>query len=427
MNETIAADGRVITYRGGSIEELLPQIRGELGRDAVIVRQREGLIGGVGGFFQKRCVEVEARPGGPGIDVYDDGGVTEPEPHPPAFEEPEDDLKPGPEPLVRNDVATREGLATPAVQELVGQAQPFAEMLEMADPEPSMEIEPKPSIEIEIEPKPSIEIEIEPKPSLEIEPEPEPEPKEPLGPPRAEVLRQGMTAAGLGEDIAREVVDSVLASAMPFVNAGRLRTLVRNQLALRIPIALAAEPGPRTIALVGPAGAGKTAAIAAIAAAHAAQGAPAACLALNSSDDGAALEAILAGTAVRVLALNTSQLAATPLSNRDGGLLLIDTPPLWSGAEQLGKIARRIATAKPAEVHLVMRAGAAAAAGAELLEGLAALRPNRLLLTGAAETAHLGGVLDVAIRSGIPLGYVAESPQEVALADPRDLAGRIVP
>src|ERR687893_351590 len=48
------------TYRGRSLEELLPKVRAELGPDAVIVRQREGLTGGVGGFFQKKLVEIEA-------------------------------------------------------------------------------------------------------------------------------------------------------------------------------------------------------------------------------------------------------------------------------------------------------------------------------------------------------------------------------
>jgi flagellar biosynthesis protein FlhF len=407
MNETMTAAAGLRTYRGETIESLLPQIRQELGPDAVIVRQREGLIGGVGGFFQKRCVEIDARPGRSGIDVYDEepGSFDEAPPMrdeaPPMRDEPlpaQDE-----QPLVRNDAATREGLATPAVQELVGQAQPFAEMLSRVDQGPAAPMQ------------------------FEPEPEDELEPQEPIGPPRADVLRKGMAASGLGEDIAREVVDSVVASAMPFVKAGRLRTLVRNQLALRIPIAPAAEPGQRTIALVGPAGAGKTAAIAAIAGAHASRGTPVACLALDSSDNGAALEAMLAGSAARVVALPAAQLAPTPLRNRDGGLLLIDTPPLWNGAERLEEIAGTLLAAEADELHLVMRAGTAAAAGTELLDGLAALRPDRLLLTGAGETAHLGGVLDVAIRSRVPLGYVAERPRELALADPRDLASRVTP
>lgn len=57
MNETRPGETR--TYRGGSLEELLPQILAELGPEAVITKQREGVVGGLGGFFGKRCVEVE--------------------------------------------------------------------------------------------------------------------------------------------------------------------------------------------------------------------------------------------------------------------------------------------------------------------------------------------------------------------------------
>ncbi len=48
-------------YRGRTVEELIPQIERELGSDAIILRRREGLAGGVLGFFQhspsrsKRC------------------------------------------------------------------------------------------------------------------------------------------------------------------------------------------------------------------------------------------------------------------------------------------------------------------------------------------------------------------------------------
>src|SRR3954462_9360393 len=51
------------TFRGRSLEDVLPQIKADLGPDAEIVRQREGLTGGVGGFFQRACIEVDARPG----------------------------------------------------------------------------------------------------------------------------------------------------------------------------------------------------------------------------------------------------------------------------------------------------------------------------------------------------------------------------
>ena len=51
----------VKTFRGKSLEELLPQIRAELGPDAIVLRRREGTAGGVGGFFQRPYVEVDAR------------------------------------------------------------------------------------------------------------------------------------------------------------------------------------------------------------------------------------------------------------------------------------------------------------------------------------------------------------------------------
>jgi flagellar biosynthesis GTPase FlhF len=67
----------VRTYRGRKLEDLIPQIRAELGPDAIILRQREGLMGGVGGFFAQKCVEVDAQAGGerepqPRIDIYDE-------------------------------------------------------------------------------------------------------------------------------------------------------------------------------------------------------------------------------------------------------------------------------------------------------------------------------------------------------------------
>src|SRR5581483_8943055 len=67
----------VRTYRGRKLEDLIPQIRAELGPDAIILRQREGLMGGVGGFFAQKCVEVDAQAGSgreshQKIDIYDE-------------------------------------------------------------------------------------------------------------------------------------------------------------------------------------------------------------------------------------------------------------------------------------------------------------------------------------------------------------------
>ena len=47
------------SFRAETLEEALQLVSEELGPDAIVVRQREGVIGGVGGFFGRRCVELE--------------------------------------------------------------------------------------------------------------------------------------------------------------------------------------------------------------------------------------------------------------------------------------------------------------------------------------------------------------------------------
>src|SRR4051812_1442615 len=76
----------VKTFRGRSLEELLPQIRAELGPDAIVLRRREGVGGGV--FQKKKYIEIDAR----------------------AAHADERPLE------IRTDRATAEGLASPAVQ-----------------------------------------------------------------------------------------------------------------------------------------------------------------------------------------------------------------------------------------------------------------------------------------------------------------------
>src|SRR5947209_6484483 len=105
------------TYRGRSLDEILPRIKAELGPDAVIMRQRNGLTGGVGGFFQRECIEVEASPAARRFDAYDE----QPEP---------DRFVPDELPV---DAATSEGLSSRAIQEMLSQAAPFAEHLSLAE------------------------------------------------------------------------------------------------------------------------------------------------------------------------------------------------------------------------------------------------------------------------------------------------------
>ena len=68
------------TFRGLTLAEVEAKVRAELGDDAVVVRQREGLSGGVGGFFQRRLYEVDAMAG--------EGASVDPAPAPAPIEAP---------------------------------------------------------------------------------------------------------------------------------------------------------------------------------------------------------------------------------------------------------------------------------------------------------------------------------------------------
>lgn len=442
-NTTAAPDPKVKTYRGKSIEELLPQIRAELGAEAVITSRREGLIGGIGGFFQKRCVEVDARPGGPRIDVYDEEPAMPAEPAagtPASVMPTAESIHAGAEAAlaeaaaaeqhpVRNDSATREGLATPQMQRLVGEAKPFADLLEQmaAAPtvEPSAFTRPQDDF-VQTErrapepigdglPAPGV-------PAVADEPEVEAEPE----PKRISNLREGMVATGLGADQAADIVDSVVRNVAPFSTPGRLKTLVRNELALRMPITPAPGPGRRRLAVVGPCGTGKTAAVARIAAAHAAVGQDVACFTVDPADGGASLRALLEGSGVSVQVIGGDELAVA-LLGESAELVLVDTPSASAGAAQtVETLAATLATAGLDEIHLAVRAGTAARAAVEMLETLRPLGPNRILVSSAADTTYIGAVVDVAIRTALPIHYVAESVVDIAPADPRALASKVV-
>ncbi len=403
----IDTDTKVKTYRGKSLEELLPRIRADLGPEAVITSRREGLIGGIGGFFQKRCVEVDARPGGPRIDVYDE------EPAMPAAAEAQVANSMPAEPTeqhpVRNDAATREGLATPQMQRLVGEAKPFSDLLEQMAAAPP--VEPRAPEPIgEGLPAPGV-------------PAAEPEVEEPK---RISNLREGMVATGLGTDQAADVVDSVVRNVAPFSTPGRLKTLVRNELALRLPVAPAPGPGRRRLAVVGPTGTGKTAAVARIAAAHAAVGQEVACLTVEPADHGAALRALLEGSGVSVQVIGGEELAVA-LLGESAELVLVDTPGASAGAAgTVETLAATLATAGLDEIHLAVRAGTASPAAVEMLETLRPLGPNRILVSSAADTTYIGAAVDVAIRTTLPIHYVAETVVDIAPADPRALASKVV-
>jgi flagellar biosynthesis GTPase FlhF len=478
----------VKTFRGRSLEEILPQIRAELGPDAIVLRRREGLGGGVGGFFQRPYVEVDARPAQ-------------------AHERPLE---------IRSDRATVEGLSSPAVQALFEQATPFADALaaaarqaadtdpraddfftpsdafaaslaELRPPEPPAEAPrppglygPQPNADaiaaaapqpdapgatpgtpwpgddapgatptaetpfVETPPEPAAAPEelppveaVDPgaSPALEalapdVEPEPEvaapaPEVRGVERPASAGVAEQRLVAAGLTPALAADVVGEAVAHALPFSAPRNLKRLVRTALARRIPVLQSLGPGPRTLAFVGAGGAGKSSAVLHLALAYADAGADVAVVALRG--DGS-LARRLEPMGVNVIQADDAAQARTRLGLRTPLVTLVDTPAAGPShaVAHLKALAADLKALGATEVHLALPATLSAAAAGEVAAALAPLGPTHVALTHTDETARPGAPLELALAAGRPLSYVC-AREGAEPADPATLAQQLLP
>jgi flagellar biosynthesis protein FlhF len=415
---TPAGDDAVRTFRGRSLEEVLPRVREELGADAIVLRRREGLAGGVGGFFQRPFVEVEARRPQPG-------------------ETPD---------LTRNDRATAEGLSSPAIQALVEQASPFADALARASSEPAADrthdilmaaaagaaeapaglYGPQPNVA-------AIEAAI---------PAPLPAAPAPTGPPelpapdvpaseatrRAAANLEGkLTAAGLSATLAADVVGEAVAHGIPFAQPGRLKTLVRRALAQRIAPLADLGPEARCLAFVGAPGAGKSTVVAHLAAAYAAADAEVVVIALRSPDGGCDLAARLEPLGVSVIAAQDAEQAMRRIGRRNPLLTLIEAPAVKVGDRAgVAALAAELRELGAGEIHLTLPATLSAASGEELADAVRPLGARHIALAHTEQTARPGAAVELAVGRRFSLSYLCTG-EGVELADPDAIARQLLP
>jgi flagellar biosynthesis GTPase FlhF len=405
----------VKTYRGRTLEELLPQIREELGPDAIVLRRREGLAGGMGGFFQKHFVEVDAR-----------------------------QALPDETPLeLRNDRATEEGLSTPGVQALVAQASPFADtlsraeqvLIEAAASEPALQepvaaglYGPQPNAPITptaVEPVVMEPVAVEPLPSMSaVEPSVAATP----APAAAAAAEKRLVDGGLTASLAADLVGEAVTHGLPFAGPRGLKKLVRSALTRRLPVMADLGPDSRVVAFVGTGGSGKSNAIAHIASAYAAAGASVAVVALRSADGGRALAARLEPLGVSVLTTDADVKAAKQRLDGSSPLLtLIDTPAASpADAAGVAALAGQLKALGATEVHLALPATLSAQAGEELAAAMRPLGLTHLALTRADETTRPGAVVELAIALRRPLSYRCAYDGATPL-DPGSLAQTLLP
>lgn len=427
------------TYRGGDLDELLPRIREELGPDAIVIRQREGLDGGIGGFFQKRCVEVVARRATPGVDAYDAVAAQPAQPVAP--------VPPG--------AAAAEPPA-PAIAEIMRVASPFIDQLRAAEvavaAPPAAEPAPVRAEEhavtgafgtsayaitaggaiAAVGPAAAAAVPLPapaPAPALALVPDVPPDTAAvPAERSRsAAVHERALVAAGIAPELAAELVGATVSHVMPFAPKRSLKRALREALARRIPIAPPAASGSRAVAFVGAGGSGKTLCAARLAAAYAERSDLAVeVISLAPADGARALRELLVPAGVEV---TDARLVDAGGAAGAATLTVIDTAAVApKAAGEIDRLAAELARLGSPEVHVAVPATLSSAAVRSLLDGLAALRPAAIALTHLDEVGHAGPVIDEAISRGIAISYTSDGSAEdgFAPADPLALAAGVL-
>jgi flagellar biosynthesis protein FlhF len=439
------ADGTTRVYRGRSIDELIPRIEAELGADAIVVRRKRGLEGGIGGFFQRPFVEVEAKPGTPRFDMYDEG-MGEPV------------LPPPPTPA-------------PAVPRPAGSyvTNTLATIAAASSPEPVVEDPPRPSADLpaefhELTPDTFASALIEAEQALPAPAAPAPTPSpvpDPIGdeldlldremrelqvirPRTTEVssaplhgrarmgIEKAMLGVGVSEELTGELIDAAIAHALPFAPRISLAKAVHGAVVTRIPRVPLLPARSAAVAVIGPGGSGKTCCCAALLGAYRRAGAlPASCATITLVGEREEPAMLLSPQIMEPEALTTPRARQALAQAREDGLLLLDMPPLSPADRSLiRQMASVLGVLKPDRVVVALPATLGAQAAAQLLEALRPLGATAMVITHADETDQIGVAVEAACRFGLAPEYLLDRGRVrggLSRIDPTHLADRLLP
>jgi flagellar biosynthesis GTPase FlhF len=468
-------------FQGRSIEELIPRIQAELGGDAIVLRRRTGLTGGIGGFFQRPFAEVEAKPGGPRIDLYDENPGTPVLPDPNASADPY--LRgPGHRPArpggayVTDDLAAlaNSNASTTAPGQADAGTEPEALMPTPFEPEAATPFEPEAFMPLATEPESRMatpagsesftaalaaaELEMfEPleaelqrlQPSAPAPGVPTPGTSLPAvptanastaavptpGPVRTRArtsIESTLMNVGMSEEFVCELIDMTSAHVLALAPRLSLARAVHRGLVQSIPVAAPLPAASASVAIVGCGGSGKTTACAALLAAYRKSSTlRASCATIVPDEEGEEPSLLLSPVVMTPTPLSAGIAQRALADARAQGLLLLDTPTLSPGDRTaIRGLTALLGGLAPDRIVVALPATLSAKAAAQMLEAFAPLGASAVAITHADETDQLGVAVEAACRFGLAPEYIVDRNRargRLVRIDPTYLADKLLP
>lgn len=246
----------------------------------------------------------------------------------------------------------------------------------------------------------------------------------------------------LSEELASEVIEQVQAdlSADELADPEAVRRTARRRLMALVPtaeepMALPTNDGrPRTIALIGPTGVGKTTTLAKLAATFKLRHQRRVGLITSDTYRIAAVEqlrtyATIIGLPLKVV-LTPEEMTQACHQLRDCDVILIDTAGRsQKDHERLDELSSFIAAANPHEVHLVLSSTAGEKVLMQEAESFSRVRIDRIILTKLDEAVSFGMLINVVRKVGKGLSFLTtgqEVPDHIEPGRPDRLAGLLL-
>ncbi len=428
------------TYRARTIADALARIKQDLGRDAVILHTRSLKVGSLFGFGGRTMVEITASSGvnvapqrrapePARVPVHADAlkrayaqAAPTPAPTPVLAPEPVPAPRPAPKPAPR---AIEPPAPPRSITDLVTTA-PFAPQSANGHAAIEQELSAIKSLVSRVLASSTG--------------------------PRAALMPEALQHHYLRlieAEVASDLADEVIAAVRDDLSQGEcadtdaVRRAVLRRVAAYIPVC--DEPRvpaperqqdgrPRTIALIGPTGVGKTTTLAKLAATYRLRHARSVGLVTADTYRIAAVDQLrtyanIIGLPVRV-ASTPREMKDACASFNDRDIVLIDTAGRSpSDASRLDELREHLEAAKPHETHLVLSATSGEKALLAAVERFAPLAPDRVILTKLDEAVSFGVLLNVLRRVDRRLSFVTtgqEVPDHIESGKPDRLARLIL-